>query len=60
MYETEHPDEDIFAPKGVLKDRVPQWLQIEELKQLILSYIHPSEKLGGSGALYILLRRKRS
>lgn len=55
-----HPDEDIFAPKGVLKDRVPQWLQIEELKQLILSYIHPSEKLGGSGALYILLRRKRS
>lgn len=55
-----HPDEDIFAPKGVLKDRVPQWLQTDELKQLILSYIHPSVKLGGSGALYILLRRKRS
>ncbi len=55
-----HPDEDIFAPKGVLKDKVPQWLQTDELKQLILSYIHPSAKLGGSGALYILLRRKRT
>lgn len=54
-----HPDEDIFAPKGVLKDRVPQWLQSEELRQVILSYIHPSARLGGQGALYILLRRQR-
>ena len=55
-----HQDEDVFAPKGVLKDRVPQWLNQDNLKQLILSYIHPSPRLGGSGALYILLRRKRS
>lgn len=55
-----HPDEDIFAARGVLKDRVPQWLKTDELKQLILTYIHPSAKLGGSGALYILLRRNRS
>lgn len=55
-----HENEDVFAPKGVLKDRVPQWLKTDELKQLILTYIHPSEKLGGSGALYILLRRNRS
>lgn len=55
-----HQDEDIFAPKGVLKDRVPQWLNQDNLKQLILSYIHPSPRLGGNGALYILLRRKRS
>lgn len=55
-----HKDEDIFAPKGVLKDIVPKWLQTDELKQLILTYIHPSEKLGGRGALYILLRRNRS
>ena len=55
-----HENDDIFAPKGVLKDRVPQWLKTDELKQLILSYIHPSEKLGGSGALYILLRRNRT
>ena len=55
----QHHDEDIFAPKGVLKERVPQWLGQDNLKQLILSYIHPSPKLGGSGALYILLRRHR-
>lgn len=55
----QHQDEDVFAPKGVLKDRVPQWLAQDNLKQLILSYIHPSPKLGGSGALYILLRRHR-
>lgn len=54
-----HVDEDIFATKGVLKTSVPQWLNNPELSGLILSYIHPSEKLGGSGALYILLRRNR-
>lgn len=54
-----HPDEDFFAPKGILKTRVPQWLQDDELRQMILSYIHPSPELGGEGALYILLRRRR-
>lgn len=54
-----HQDEDIFAPRGILKERVPQWLNSEELRQMILTYIHPSAQLGGQGALYILLRRQR-
>lgn len=55
-----HQDnDDIFAAKGILKDRVPQWLNNSELRPLILSFIHPEAKLGGSGALYILLRRQR-
>ena len=55
-----HQDsDDIFASKGILKDRVPQWLNNQELRPLILSFIHPEAKLGGSGALYILLRRQR-
>lgn len=54
-----HADEDIFAPRGVLRNRVPQWLQDDEMRQIILSYIHPSVRLGGQGALYILLRRRR-
>lgn len=54
-----HADEDIFAPRGVLKNRVPQWLQSDDLRQMILSYIHPSAQMGGEGALYILLRRRR-
>lgn len=51
--------DDIFASKGILKDRVPQWLNSEELRPLILSFIHPDAKSGGTGALHILLRRQR-
>lgn len=54
-----HPDEDIFESKGVLKQSVPQWLQTDEIKGFILTYIHPSQKLGGTGAIYILLRRNK-
>lgn len=52
-------NEDIFTPKGKLKESVPLWLNSRELRPLILSFIHPVAKLGGSGALYIMLRRKR-
>ena len=52
-------DSNYFNPKGKLKERVPQWLNRRELRPLILAYRHPEAKLGGTGALYILLRRKR-
>ena len=52
-------DEHIFATKGVLKKLVPQWLNLPRLRALIVVYKHPSARLGGEGALYILLRRKR-
>lgn len=52
-------EDDIFASRGILKFSVPNWLNSPELRPLILTYKHPSEALGGSGALYILLRRKR-
>lgn len=55
----EHKEQDIFSPIGSLKQSVPTWLQNDEMKNMILSYTHPTPKLGGSGALYILLRRKR-
>lgn len=54
-----HPEQDVFEAKGVLKQLVPTWLKSDELSAMILTFIHPSQKLGGSGALYILLRRKR-
>lgn len=56
---TKRDDDDFFSSKGVLKERVPQWLNSEELRPFILSFIHPEQKLGGKGALQILLRRKR-
>lgn len=54
-----HEDDDIFSPRGVLKDRVPVWLNSDELRPLILSFSYSLPKDGGEGALYILLRRKR-
>jgi len=55
----QNPDEDIFSEKGKLKERTPVWLNSEQLRPLILGFTHPTQNLGGSGALYILLRKKR-
>lgn len=52
-------DVPFFEARGVLKDRVPQWLNLPEIRPLILTMIHPEPKDGGSGVLRILLRRKR-
>ncbi|MDD4556018.1 MAG: Smr/MutS family protein [Alphaproteobacteria bacterium] len=52
-------EDDIFSSRGVLKDKVPQWLNSEDLRPFILSIKHPSPSLGGTGALYILLKRNK-
>ena len=52
--------DEIFKSRGVLKERVPQWLNLPRLRAMIMIYKHPSERMGGKGALYILLKRKRS
>ena len=52
-------EDDIFASRGVLKDRVPQWLNLPDIRPLILSVFHPEHIKGGSGAIHILLRRHR-
>ena len=52
-------DNNFFATKGLLKEKVPQWLNSAELRALILAIKHPTAKNGGEGALYIFLRRHR-
>ncbi len=47
-----------FSEKGVLRKSVPIWLSSDDIGALVLAYKNPSEALGGSGALYILLRKK--
>ena len=54
-----HQQEDIFAPRGILKCSVPQWLNMPRLRAMILLFKNPSERLGGKGALYILLKRNK-
>lgn len=51
-------DDTLFSTRGVLRKSVPNWLSNSEISSLILAYKNPSEALGGSGALYILLRKK--
>lgn len=53
-------DEDIFAARGVLKDLVPQWLNQDHIRPLLLAFDYSPVSEGGDGALMLLLRRKPS
>ncbi|MBM3531814.1 MAG: DNA mismatch repair protein MutS [Alphaproteobacteria bacterium] len=44
---------------GVLRATVPRWLTETPLKPLVLAHAPAQPKDGGSGALYVLLRRRR-
>lgn len=44
---------------GVLRQRVPQWLSVPPLTDVVLQYFTAQPKDGGEGAYYIYLRRQR-
>lgn len=44
---------------GVLKRRVPNWLDDNPLRNIVLQYNYARPQHGGEGALYVLLRRLR-
>lgn len=45
--------------QGILKTRTPQWLNEKQLKEHILRIEPAQPRDGGTGALYVLLRRKK-
>jgi len=47
------------VPDGILKQRVPGWLSSPPLQHLILKVMPAVQGHGGSGALYVYLKRKR-
>lgn len=49
---------DDWSP-GALRQALPGWLNAPDLRRLILAYCHAQPHHGGSGAVYILLRRER-
>lgn len=52
--------EDWLVPsKGVLKENVPYWLSEAPLNEIILKHVFAQPKDGGSGALYVYLKRNR-
>lgn len=50
--------EDWFSARGVLKDLVPQWLNSDQIRPLLLAFDYSRPEDGGDGALTILLRRQ--
>ncbi len=47
------------ARGGVLRDSFPDWLSEPDIRPYILAFDGAKAKHGGSGAFYVLLRRKR-
>lgn len=45
--------------RGVLRRMVPHWLGLPELRALVVGFEEAEQRHGGSGALYIRLRRNR-
>ena len=45
--------------KGVLQSGVPRWLNEAPMRPKVLSIQYAQQRDGGTGALYVLLRRKR-
>jgi len=49
----------LFEERGVLRRVVPHWLRLPDLRSLVLGFDEASPQHGGSGALYVRLRRGR-
>jgi DNA-nicking Smr family endonuclease len=49
----------IFEERGVLRRMVPHWLRLPDLRSLVVGFEEASPQHGGSGALYVRLRRRR-
>jgi DNA-nicking Smr family endonuclease len=45
--------------QGVLREAVPRWLNEASIRPLILAFSQAQPRDGGTGALYVLLRRMR-
>ena len=44
--------------KGVIREKLPQWLQEKDLFDCILYHCYATKKDGADGARYVLLRKK--
>jgi DNA-nicking Smr family endonuclease len=46
-----------FGERGVLRRMVPHWLRLPDLRPLVVGFDEAAPHHGGSGALYVRLRR---
>ncbi|WP_332683746.1 Smr/MutS family protein [Bosea sp. (in: a-proteobacteria)] len=52
-------DSGFGTERGVLRRNVPHWLSLADLRPLVLGFDEAEQRHGGTGALYIRLRRVR-
>lgn len=57
--ERNYNSKDSFSNKGVLRKTVPQWLKSPALNGFILDFVQSHIKDGGSGALYVYLKKNK-
>jgi DNA-nicking Smr family endonuclease len=50
----------VFEERGVLRRSVPHWLRLPDLRGVVLGFEEAQAPHGGSGALYVRLRRRRA
>ncbi len=50
---------ELYEERGVLRRLVPHWLGLADLRSLVVGFEEASAHHGGSGALYVRLRRRR-
>jgi DNA-nicking Smr family endonuclease len=48
-----------LASGGILRDQVPRWLNQSPNRSRVLAFDYARPQHGGSGALYVLLKRRR-
>ena len=48
-----------YKSKGIIKEALPSWLNHPEIRPFILSMTYAKQEDGGSGAMYVLLKRQR-
>ncbi|MGO4706562.1 Smr/MutS family protein [Microvirga sp. 2MCAF38] len=53
------PSAALFEERGILRRMVPHWLGLPELRSLVIGFDEATPHHGGSGALYVRLRRRR-
>jgi DNA-nicking Smr family endonuclease len=54
----ERPAADSFESGGVLRRSVPHWLSAPELRSMVIGFEEATRSHGGSGALYVRVRRR--
>ena len=45
---------------GVLKTRLPEWISLKPLNEIVLKFVQAKPKDGGSGAFYLYLKRNKN